>query len=89
MVFFPFTSKRKRASIIVQHDNVYKLMIKGADSFIIDRLAPESDSPQPYLENMKTKLTRFSKVGLRTLCMAVRIVSENEMNRILEEYRKA
>lgn len=89
VVFFPFTSTRKRASIIIKHENVYKIMIKGADSFIIDRLAPESDTPQPYLSKTEGYLSKFSKVGLRTLCMAVRIISESEINKILEEYRKA
>ena len=80
--FFPFNSDRKRASIIVEHNGMIKLMIKGADSFIIERLGkPEDGCPQPYLEGVKKKLDIFSRKGLRTLCMAVRIMSK-------EEYRK-
>jgi len=33
---FDFTSKRKRSSTIIKSDNVIKLLIKGADSIIID-----------------------------------------------------
>jgi magnesium-transporting ATPase (P-type) len=40
LVFFPFNSDRKRASIIVRHEGKIKIMMKGADSYIIARLAP-------------------------------------------------
>jgi len=78
LIFFPFNSTRKRASAIVRLDGVIKLMSKGADSIIIERMAPENVSPQPFLEYINEKLTEFSKVGLRTLCMAERIISEGE-----------
>lgn len=59
-------------------------MTKGADSIIIERLAPLSIDPQPYLEGIKKRLEIFSRKGLRTLCMAERIISEEEWDRVSE-----
>jgi phospholipid-translocating P-type ATPase (flippase) len=76
--FFEFNSDRKRASIILRdpETNTIKLLTKGADSIIIDRLS--KTKPQPYLELTKKHLTKFSTVGLRTLCMAERVLTEEE-----------
>ena len=75
--FFEFNSDRKRASVIIKDEHgVIKLMTKGADSIIIDRLATKK--PQPYLAQMKKDLTKFSTVGLRTLCMAERVLTQEE-----------
>ena len=74
--FFEFNSDRKRASVIIKDsEGVIKLLTKGADSIIIDRLSKDN---QPFLEGIKTYLTRFSTVGLRTLCMAERVITEAE-----------
>jgi magnesium-transporting ATPase (P-type) len=35
---FEFSSKRKRSSTIIKHDGVIKMLTKGADSIIIERL---------------------------------------------------
>jgi len=76
--FFEFNSDRKRASVIIRDPktDVIKLMIKGADSIIIDRLS--TTTPQPHLENTKNLLTEFSTIGLRTLCMAEKVLTEEE-----------
>ena len=73
--FFEFDSARKRASVVIRHEGFVKLLIKGADSIIIDRL---SQRPQPFLDQTKTILERFSVEGLRTLCFAMRIFTEEE-----------
>ena len=36
---FEFNSDRKRMSVIVRHNGVIKVYVKGADSIIIDRLS--------------------------------------------------
>lgn len=89
LILFPFNSTRKRASIIVKLNGKIRLLTKGADSIIIERLAPEKLSPQPYLELYKNRLEEFSKIGLRTLCMAERIITEEEMKQITQNYNKA
>lgn len=89
LMFFPFNSTRKRASVIVRLDGVIKLLSKGADSIIIERMAPNSKSPQPFLSYIDQKLGEFSKVGLRTLCMAERIISEKEFESIQKRFNAA
>lgn len=66
---------------------VYKLYIKGADSEIMKRLA-EPDK-QPNLVRTQEALDEFSKVGLRTLVMAVRILTKDQFNSIEDEYSAA
>lgn len=89
LMFFPFTSTRKRASSIVRLNGVIKLLSKGADSIIIERMAPESKTPQPFLKYINENLDNFSKVGLRTLCMAERIISESEFKIIQQKFNEA
>src|SRR3990167_3524378 len=75
---FEFNSDRKRASVIIRdpESGVLKLLCKGADSIIIDRLS--KNKPSSNLDNIKKKLTKFSTIGLRTLCMAERVLTEEE-----------
>lgn len=74
---FEFNSDRKRMSVIVQDsEGVYKIYVKGADSIIKDRLS--TTTPQPFLRKTNDYLTQFSLIGLRTLMMAVKVLSENE-----------
>ena len=84
LAFFPFDSDRKRASIIIRHEGKIKVMMKGADFVIFDRLMSQDIAPQPYLKIMKKKLETFSRKGLRTLCMAVRVITEAEWS-IIEQ----
>ena len=78
--FFEFNSDRKRASVIIRHNGVIKLMIKGADSIIYDRLS--KTKPQPYIETISAYLKVFSSVGFRTLCMAERVLTEEEWRKL-------
>lgn len=73
---FEFNSDRKRMSVIVSENDVYKLYVKGADSIIKARLS--KNTPQQFLETTNDYLTQFSLVGLRTLMMAVKVLSEEE-----------
>ncbi|CAD8048326.1 unnamed protein product [Paramecium sonneborni] len=71
---FEFDSNRKRMSVIIKDNGVYKLYIKGADSIIKARLRQD----QPFLGFIQNKLQEFSTIGLRTLLMAMKILSEQE-----------
>ncbi|CAD8052350.1 unnamed protein product [Paramecium sonneborni] len=71
---FEFDSNRKRMSVIIRDNGIYKLYIKGADSIIKARLRPD----QPFLGFIQNKLQEFSTIGLRTLLMAMKILSEQE-----------
>jgi len=85
--YFAFNSDRKRASVIIEHEGLIKLMIKGADSFIIERLGKHID--QPYLDYINKQLDIFSGKGLRTLCMAERILTKQEYSDIEERMKRA
>ncbi|KAJ1924627.1 hypothetical protein IWQ60_005074 [Tieghemiomyces parasiticus] len=73
-----FNSTRKRMSVVVRrpapwHDIV--LCCKGADNVIVERLAPgQDDLRDATLE----QIDAFSNQGLRVLCMASRVISEEE-----------
>ncbi|KAL4486127.1 hypothetical protein ABPG72_012180 [Tetrahymena utriculariae] len=73
---FEFNSDRKRMSVIIRDGNVIKLYIKGADSIIKSRL--HTTKQQPFLDKTNDYLTQFSLIGLRTLMMAMKILSEEE-----------
>jgi phospholipid-transporting ATPase len=68
---FPFTSDRKRMSVILRdpRDNRIKMYIKGADSIIKNRLSPNQKL------NLDNELNQFSTIGLRTLLIGMRIIS--------------
>lgn len=73
--FFEFDSERKRSSIIIRHEGVIKMLMKGADSIIIERL---DKSNQPYLKQTNVLLEKFSLKGLRTLCYSMKVISTKE-----------
>lgn len=81
---FEFTSTRKRNTLILEDNGIYKMYIKGADSIVKERL--DLTIPQPFLENADKKLTEFSIVGLRTLLMGVKIMSKDEVDDFLSKY---
>lgn len=85
--FFEFNSDRKRASVILRHQGVIKLLIKGADSIIFDRLS--TSKAQPFKPTIDGYLKVFSSVGFRTLCMAERVLTEDEWRKVDQELQAA
>ncbi|KAI5305541.1 hypothetical protein KEM56_004123 [Ascosphaera pollenicola] len=72
-----FNSSRKRMSAIVRMpDNRIILFCKGADSIIYGRLARGMD--MEIRKNTAQHLEHFAREGLRTLCIAQRVLSEEE-----------
>lgn len=73
---FPFTSDRKRMSIVVReyerNGSLIKMYTKGADNIIKQRLARDNQL------NLDDELNRFSVIGLRTLLIGMRVISEKE-----------
>ncbi|XP_053314399.1 phospholipid-transporting ATPase VD [Spea bombifrons] len=82
----PFDSVRKRMSVVVRHPISNKVVVytKGADSVIMDLLSPASgDNKSELLQTDIRKLTQkhlneYAKCGLRTLCIAKRVLSDSE-----------
>ena len=68
-------------SVIVRDQGVIKMYIKGADSIIIERL----NSEQPFLKKNEFFINEFSKQGLRTLAIAMRVISEAEYAQIAKK----
>jgi phospholipid-translocating ATPase len=68
-----FNSARKRMSVLIEtKDGTILLMCKGADNVIYERLAKSSEN---HLSSITLKhLEAFASEGLRTLCVASRVV---------------
>jgi magnesium-transporting ATPase (P-type) len=84
-----FDSARKRMSLICfdNRDRKVKIYCKGADNVIRERCTPASlahswSSTNKYLQE-------FSRIGLRTLCCAYRVIPEDEFVRWYEGHTKA
>ncbi|KAI9179413.1 hypothetical protein H9P43_004733 [Blastocladiella emersonii ATCC 22665] len=83
-----FNSTRKRMSIVARRpDGAIVLYTKGADSVIFERLSPASD--QLVLDVTLKHLEIFADEGLRTLCLAYRILDENEFLAWIDTYNDA
>ena len=70
-----FNSTRKRMSAILRcPDGKIRIYCKGADTVILERLAPYN----PFVEATTQHLEDYATDGLRTLCLAMREISEEE-----------
>lgn len=77
MNLLEFNSSRKRMSAIVRMpDGTIRLFCKGADSIIYSRLA--RGKQQELRKTTADHLEMFAREGLRTLCVAERVLSEQE-----------
>lgn len=83
-----FNSSRKRMSAIVKFpDGTIRLLCKGADSVIYSRL--KRGEQQELRKTTADHLEMFAREGLRTLCLAERILSESEYLAWRKEHDKA
>lgn len=83
-----FNSTRKRMSAIFRcPDGIIRLFCKGADTVILERLSQLE--PQPFVDATIKHLEEFASEGLRTLCIASRIVPENEYQAWAAQYFEA
>ena len=70
-----FNSTRKRMSAIFRFpDGSIKLLCKGADTVILERLSPDN----MYVEPTTRHLEDYASEGLRTLCLGYRDIPEEE-----------
>ena len=89
---FPFDSTRKRMSVIVRHPVTRQVILycKGADSAILGILDHPVDQLKQFQEfRTQQHLHKYSKQGLRTLCIAIRVIKESDYTRWLRDYREA
>lgn len=95
-----FNSDRKRMSVIIRRpEGQYILLCKGADSVIYDRLSVEANDPQ-FTAKTLNHLSQFAndgkmnknipnEIGLRTLCLAYRIIPDDEYHQWALLYQTA
>ncbi|XP_051021117.1 phospholipid-transporting ATPase VD [Acomys russatus] len=83
----PFDSVRKRMSVVVRHPISKQVVVytKGADSVIMELLAAASpdgtnlEKQQMIIrEKTQSHLDEYAKRGLRTLCIAKKVMSDTE-----------
>ncbi|XP_055492654.1 phospholipid-transporting ATPase VD-like [Leucoraja erinacea] len=75
----PFDSIRKRMSVVVRHPLTNKVVVytKGADSGMMDLLNVSGDRQQKRIrEKTQNYLDGYAKEGLRTLCIAKKVMSD-------------
>ncbi|KAK9080934.1 hypothetical protein Syun_031331 [Stephania yunnanensis] len=82
-----FNSTRKRMSVIVKDEEGRLLLFcKGADSVMLERLAPNASA---FEEQTKEHMDVYADEGLRTLVAAYRELDEEEYNEFNEEFNEA
>ncbi|KAI8090920.1 uncharacterized protein B0P05DRAFT_463626 [Gilbertella persicaria] len=81
-----FNSTRKRMSVVLRGpDGRIKLYCKGADTVILERLSDDN----PFVTSTLEHLEAYACEGLRTLCFAMREISEEEYAKWSAIYEKA
>ncbi|KAH0559343.1 hypothetical protein GP486_004142 [Trichoglossum hirsutum] len=81
-----FNSTRKRMSTIFRcPDGKIRCYCKGADTVILERLAPDN----PIVEATLQHLEEYASDGLRTLCLAMREIPEQEYEQWSRIFEKA
>ncbi|KAI5863163.1 phospholipid-translocating P-type ATPase [Durotheca rogersii] len=81
-----FNSTRKRMSAIYRcPDGKIRVYCKGADTVILERLNEDN----PHVEQTLVHLEEYASEGLRTLCLAMREVPEQEFQEWNSIFEKA
>ena len=86
-----FNSARKRMSVILRKlddDGRLFLLCKGADNVIFERLSKDG-SQKGLREKTDADLQFFASEGLRTLCLAYRVLDPKEYDLWAKEYHQA
>nr|CEL78271.1 TPA: P-type ATPase, putative [Toxoplasma gondii VEG] len=74
-----FDNFRKRMSVVIRdRDGRLRLLVKGADSSMLDIAAPGQDVMK---QELKAQLAEMASQGLRTLVMGQRYLSEQQFDR--------
>uniref|UniRef100_A0A8C9RRY5 Phospholipid-transporting ATPase n=1 Tax=Scleropages formosus TaxID=113540 RepID=A0A8C9RRY5_SCLFO len=88
----PFDSFRKRMSVVVRHPLTNQVVVytKGADSVIIKLVAPLAGVSIFLLKHIREQTQRhldnYAREGLRTLCVATKVLEETEYSMWLKKH---
>lgn len=95
----PFDPNRKRMSVVVRHPLSGQVVVytKGADSVIMDLTETPKDSGAEQAQEIyshirdqtQKHLDSYARDGLRTLCIAKKVLGENEYEKWLRGQRLA
>ncbi|CAD8161156.1 unnamed protein product [Paramecium pentaurelia] len=80
----PFSSDRKRMSIVLRFQEKLYIFCKGADSVIVSR----TQSSTNYQDNILSSSQTFANQGLRVLLFSYKELDESEFAEWLEIYEK-
>ena len=81
-----FNSTRKRMSAIFRcPDGRIRCYCKGADTVILERLSKDNPTVEVTLQHLE----EYASEGLRTLCLAMREISEEEFQQWWQIFEKA
>ncbi|WWC87350.1 uncharacterized protein L201_002239 [Kwoniella dendrophila CBS 6074] len=86
-----FNSARKRMSVILRkldEDGRIFLLTKGADNVIFERLSKDN-TQQELRQKTDSDLQYFASEGLRTLCLAYRVLGNEEYDTWAKDYHNA
>mmetsp|Transcript_9269 Transcript_9269/g.20748 ORF Transcript_9269/g.20748 Transcript_9269/m.20748 type:complete len:1129 (-) Transcript_9269:100-3486(-) len=90
-----FNSTRKRSSVIAQFEDPEAgggmrsvLFTKGADSVLTPRLVKSQVDAPEFKKTMET-LDTFAEDGLRTLCLAGKDLTDDELKSFLKKFEEA
>ncbi|KAL4381930.1 hypothetical protein AHAS_Ahas04G0182700 [Arachis hypogaea] len=85
-----FDSVRKRMSVVIRFpNNVVKVLVKGADTTMFSILANDSESHNTIRDVTQSHLNEYSSLGLRTLVVASRDLSDAELEEWQSMYEEA
>ncbi|KAJ3194579.1 hypothetical protein HK101_002390 [Irineochytrium annulatum] len=83
-----FNSDRKRMSVVIRlPEGINILLVKGADSVIFERLSSSYDAQ--FIDATHRHLETFANEGLRTLCLAYKVIEHDEYEAWNEKYKVA
>uniref|UniRef100_A0A8C1HRN9 Phospholipid-transporting ATPase n=1 Tax=Cyprinus carpio carpio TaxID=630221 RepID=A0A8C1HRN9_CYPCA len=86
-----FDSTRKRMSVVVKHPLTEQITVysKGADSVIMDLIRPATVGCLKILYKTQNYLNLYAADGLRTLCIAKKVLSKEEYASWLQHHLEA
>ncbi|KAI4892075.1 hypothetical protein NFI96_022383 [Prochilodus magdalenae] len=85
----PFHSARKRMSVVVRHPLTNQVVVytKGADNVIMELAKTADDGcSREIMERTQKHLDDYAREGLRTLCVAKRVLDEAEYEAWLKRH---